>query len=133
MQAGPSRLQPPDEARIIQSFRALRASEYAEIIEECETKFVKEIEFEHFRQNFTYEEAEEIRMEFEKIGMWFQRVEERDWFGAEVDVKFRFFDPAWLGTELAQAGFAVESLTRRQPYPGAEVATARAYILARAV
>ena len=30
-------------------------------------------------------------------------------------------------------GFAVESLTRRQPYPGAEVATARAYILARAV
>jgi ubiquinone/menaquinone biosynthesis C-methylase UbiE len=56
-----------------------------------------------------------------------------EWFGAEVDVSFRFFDPAWLSAELEQAGFAVESLTRRQPYPGAEVATVRAYILARAV
>jgi ubiquinone/menaquinone biosynthesis C-methylase UbiE len=55
-----------------------------------------------------------------------------DWFGAEVDVSFRFFDPAWLSTELEQAGFAVESFTRRQPYPGAEVATPRAYFLARA-
>jgi len=56
-----------------------------------------------------------------------------EWFGAEVDVSFRFFDPAWLSAELERAGFAVESLTRRQPYPGAEVATPRAYILARAV
>ncbi len=55
-----------------------------------------------------------------------------DWFGAEVDVSFRFFDPAWLGAELTEAGFAVESLTRRQPYPGAEVATPRAYFQARA-
>jgi ubiquinone/menaquinone biosynthesis C-methylase UbiE len=56
-----------------------------------------------------------------------------EWFGAEVDVSFRFFDPAWLGRELERAGFAVESLTRRQPYPDAEVATPRAYFLARAV
>jgi SAM-dependent methyltransferase len=55
-----------------------------------------------------------------------------DWFGAEVDVSFRFFDPDWLSTELERAGFAVESVTRRQPYPGAEVATQRAYFLARA-
>ena len=52
---------------------------------------------------------------------------------SEVDVSFRFFDPAWLGAELERAGFAVESLTRREPYPGAEVATPRAYFLARAV
>jgi ubiquinone/menaquinone biosynthesis C-methylase UbiE len=56
-----------------------------------------------------------------------------EWFGAEVDVSFRFFDPAWLSAELERVGFAVESLTRRQPYPDAEVATPRAYILARAV
>jgi len=55
-----------------------------------------------------------------------------EWFGAEVDVSFRFFDPAWLTTELERAGFTIESLTRRQPYPGAEVATPRAYYLARA-
>jgi ubiquinone/menaquinone biosynthesis C-methylase UbiE len=55
-----------------------------------------------------------------------------DWFGAEVDVSFRFFEPARLGTELEHAGFAVESLTRRQPYPGTEVPTPRAYFQARA-
>lgn len=55
-----------------------------------------------------------------------------EWFGAPVDVSFRFFDPGWLGAELDHAGFTVEALTRRQPYPGAEVATERAYFLARA-
>jgi len=55
-----------------------------------------------------------------------------EWFGAAVDVSFRFFDPGWLSAELGRAGFAVEALTRRQPYPGAEVATERAYFLARA-
>lgn len=55
-----------------------------------------------------------------------------EWFGMAVDVSFRFFDPAWLGAELTEAGFAVESLTSREPYPGVEVATLRAYYLARA-
>ena len=55
-----------------------------------------------------------------------------EWFGAPVDVSFRFFDPGWLSAELDRAGFAIEALTRRQPYPGAEVATERAYYLARA-
>src|ERR1043166_8167488 len=76
-------LQAEDEARIVESFRALRSSEYAEIIEECETKFVKEIEFEHFRQNYTFEEAEEIEQDLEKIRRWFDRVRNRDWFKAE--------------------------------------------------
>ena len=61
----------------------LRDKEYAEIIEECETKFVKEIEFEHFRQNYTFEEAEEIEQDLEKIRRWFARIVERDWFGAD--------------------------------------------------
>ena len=55
-----------------------------------------------------------------------------EWFGAPVDVSFRFFDPGWLAVELDRADFTVEALTRRQPYPGAEVATERAYYLARA-
>jgi hypothetical protein len=58
------------------------AQHYNEIIENCEVNFVKEIEFEIFRENFTYEEAEEIRMEFEKLVTWFDRVTVRDWFGA---------------------------------------------------
>src|SRR5207302_10721606 len=77
------RLQPEDEARIIEAFRVQRANEYAEIIEECETKFVKEIEFEHFRQNYTFEEAEEIEQDLDKIRRWYDRVRDRDWFKAE--------------------------------------------------
>jgi hypothetical protein len=77
------RLKPEDEARIVEAFRVQRANEYAEIIEECETKFVKEIEFEHFRQNYSFEEAEEIEQDLDKIRRWFDRVRERDWFKAE--------------------------------------------------
>ena len=72
-----------EEEKLVALFVEQSAQHYREIVENCEVNFVKEIEFERFRQNFTYEEAEEIRMEFEKIGTWFQRVEERDWFGAE--------------------------------------------------
>jgi hypothetical protein len=77
------RLDAEDEARIVAALCAQRTSEYAEIIEECETKFVKEIEFEHFRQNYTFEEAEEIEQDLEKIRRWFERVRERDWFRAD--------------------------------------------------
>jgi hypothetical protein len=77
------RLPPEDETRIIEAFREQRANEYAEIIEECETKFVKEIEFERFRENYTFEEAEEIEQDLEKIRRWFDRVKSRDWFKAE--------------------------------------------------
>jgi hypothetical protein len=71
-----------EEEKLRGLFRDQSAQHYREIIENCEVNFVKEIEFEHFRRNYTYEEAEEIRMEFDKICTWFQRVEERDWFGA---------------------------------------------------
>jgi hypothetical protein len=65
---------------IIARFQGLAASEYAEIVEECETKFEKEIEFERFRENYTFEEAEEIRQDLEKIKRWMGKVEARDWF-----------------------------------------------------
>ena len=63
------------------------------------------------------------------IGDEVRRVDE--WFDSPVDVQFRFFDPVWLTAELEQAGFTVEALTRRRPYPDVEVPTDRAYYLAR--
>jgi len=75
-------LRPADEEHIVESFRELRNKEYLEIVEECETKFVKEIEFEHFRENSTFEEAEEIGQDLEKIRRWFDRIVTRDWFQA---------------------------------------------------
>lgn len=68
--------------QFMDGFRANSAKEYAEIIEECETKFVKEIDFERFRENYTFEEAEEIRQDLEKLRRWLEKVEARDWMGA---------------------------------------------------
>jgi hypothetical protein len=76
------RLRVADDERIVAAFRALRDKEYAEIVEECATKFVKEIEFEHFRQNYSFEEVEEIAQDLEKIRRWYGRVVERDWFAS---------------------------------------------------
>ena len=74
--------QPEDEhAVLVSGFQQASAKEYAEIVEECETKFVKEIEFERFRSNYTFEEAEEIRQDLEKIRRWYEKVVARDWFG----------------------------------------------------
>ncbi|HEY0804504.1 MAG TPA: Chromate resistance protein ChrB [Pseudonocardiaceae bacterium] len=70
-------------ARFVAGFREQSAKAYAEIIEECDTKFVKEIEFERFRENYTFEEAEEIRQDLEKLRRWLERVESRDWIGAD--------------------------------------------------
>lgn len=72
-----------EEATLVEQFRELSAKQYAEIVEECETKFVKEVEFETFRQNYTFAEAEEIEQDLDKIRRWFARVRERDWFGAD--------------------------------------------------
>jgi hypothetical protein len=71
-----------EEAKIVRSFQAQSTLQYDEIIENCEVNFAKEIEFETYRQNFTYAEAEEIRQDLEKIRRWYDRVVERDWFGA---------------------------------------------------
>ncbi|HET8523270.1 MAG TPA: Chromate resistance protein ChrB [Thermomicrobiales bacterium] len=76
-------LRPGDDDKLVTAVRELRDKEYAEIVEECETKFVKEIEFEHFRRNYTYEEAEEIRQDLDKIKRWFASIVARDWFGAD--------------------------------------------------
>ena len=98
-------LVPEDEASLIGGFRDLVAKQYAEIVEECETKFVKEIEFETFRQNYTFAEAEEIEQDLEKIRRWFVRVRERDWFEAPG----RAAVETWIGrcADLLE-GFYVE-------------------------
>lgn len=69
-----------DRLRLEGEWNALRTQEYEEIIEECETKFEREIEFEIFRGNLTAAEAEEIEADLEKIKTWFERVCARDVF-----------------------------------------------------
>jgi len=76
------RLPAAQSARLIAAFRQLSTKEYEEIIEECRTRFAEEVASERERKNFTYEEAEEIREDFEKIERWYRRVVARDWFHA---------------------------------------------------
>jgi len=76
------RFEVADAERLEREWNALRRQEYEEIVEECETKFEREIEFEIFRGNLTASEAEEIEADLEKIRAWFGRVSERDVFGA---------------------------------------------------
>jgi hypothetical protein len=73
-------LPPTQHDELVDVFVGLASKEYAEIVEECESKFVKEIEFERFRDNYTFEEAEEIRQDLDKIQRWFDEVTARDWF-----------------------------------------------------
>jgi DNA-binding transcriptional regulator PaaX len=69
--------------QFVEGFRSQSAKEYAEIVEECDTKFAKEIEFERFRENYTFEETEEIRQDLEKLRRWLKKVEKRDWMSAD--------------------------------------------------
>jgi hypothetical protein len=69
-----------DRERLEAEWNALRTQEYEEIVEECQTKFEREIEFEIFRGNLTSAEAEEIEADLEKIKTWFERIRARDVF-----------------------------------------------------
>lgn len=75
------------QERLITDWNALRTHEYAEIVEECETRFLREVEFELFRKNLTASEAEEIEADLEKIQTWFARVSARDWFEVTARVE----------------------------------------------
>jgi SAM-dependent methyltransferase len=52
-----------------------------------------------------------------------------DFLGHEVEVDFRFYQPADVAAALAATGFAVQAQLERTAYP-AEVDTRRAYLLA---
>lgn len=75
-------LEPAEHRQIVQGLLGASERDYAEIVEECETKFFKEIEFERFRKNYTFEESEEIGQDLEKLRRWLDRVIARDWIGA---------------------------------------------------
>jgi SAM-dependent methyltransferase len=54
------------------------------------------------------------------------------WWGQPVALDFFFLDPAEISDELGAAGFVVEEVIEREPYPDVEHQSRRAYIWARA-
>ncbi len=62
---------------IVEAFIGSRNEEYREVIEQCEA-FLKEIEYEVERHNFSFAEVEENEEELEKLKQWLRKVERRD-------------------------------------------------------
>jgi hypothetical protein len=115
-----------EKEKLIRQFQEQTSNHYQEIIENCEINFTKEIEFETFRKNFTYEEAEEIRAEFEKIVAWYERVLRRDWFGAPNQGQAK----GWIGRcEVLLEEFEAKVFERQEKL-GREAPT-RAALLGR--
>lgn len=54
-----------------------------------------------------------------------------EWWGHPVDLDFLFFERPAVERWLEEAGFTVQARIERQPYVPHEVATQRAYLLAR--
>jgi SAM-dependent methyltransferase len=54
-----------------------------------------------------------------------------EWWGHAVCLDFRFFQPAAITAALEQAGFVIEEVIERDPYPDVEHQSRRAYIFAR--
>jgi ubiquinone/menaquinone biosynthesis C-methylase UbiE len=55
-----------------------------------------------------------------------------EWWGEQVNLDFIFFTTAEMVGYLDASGFSLEETIEREPYPEVEVATRRAYLLARA-
>jgi SAM-dependent methyltransferase len=54
-----------------------------------------------------------------------------DWWGQKVNVDFFFFQPQEMARDLEAAGFEIEEIIEREPYPEVEHQSRRAYIFAR--
>jgi SAM-dependent methyltransferase len=54
-----------------------------------------------------------------------------DWWKHKVNIDFYFFQPAEITRHLRVAGFEIEELIEREPYPEVEHQSRRAYIFAR--
>ena len=54
-----------------------------------------------------------------------------NWFGEPVSVDFFFFRPEEIAERLPAAGFTIEDVIEREPYPDVEYPSRRAYLFAR--
>ncbi|MHB8628968.1 MAG: class I SAM-dependent methyltransferase [Aggregatilineales bacterium] len=54
-----------------------------------------------------------------------------EWWGEKVSMDFQYFSSAEIKASLQAAGFVVEEVIERDPYPEVEVQTRRAYLFAR--
>lgn len=73
---------------IVNKLNSARDEEYAELLEQCD-EFLREIEKESARKNFTFAEIEENEEELDKLKQWHEKIAARDAFGAPLCEKSR--------------------------------------------
>lgn len=71
---------------ILSRFNEARDEEYTELQEQCED-FLKEIDKETVKENFSFAEVEENEAELSKLQEWFAKIGARDFFGASLAQK----------------------------------------------
>jgi SAM-dependent methyltransferase len=54
-----------------------------------------------------------------------------EWWGKPVDIDFVFFERDEMEAKLREAGFEIDEILERDPYPDVEADTRRAYFIAR--
>jgi hypothetical protein len=69
------------ESEVLSAFHAARNDEYEEIVDKCRD-FLAQVEKEHVARHFSFAELEENEVDLVKLQGWFQKVRERDSFGA---------------------------------------------------
>ena len=60
-----------------------------------------------------------------------ETVHKDEWWGEEVSLDFHFYETFEMKAHLAAAGFELEEVIERDPYPDVEYPSRRAYIFAR--
>jgi hypothetical protein len=73
-------LDPSTQCEILERFRQDRDEEYSEMKEQC-ADFIKEIEKEIARKNYSFAELEENEQDLEKLEVWFRKIQGRDFMG----------------------------------------------------
>jgi SAM-dependent methyltransferase len=58
-------------------------------------------------------------------------IQEEELWGHKLSMNFLFFQPSEIKLDLEAAGFAIEEIVEREPYPEVEYQSRRAYIFAR--
>jgi hypothetical protein len=58
-------------------------------------------------------------------------LQEEELWGHKLSMNFIFFQPSEIRLDLEAAGFTIDEIVEREPYPEVEYTSRRAYIFAR--
>lgn len=71
-----------DEQQLVSGYLQAAEAEFAEIAAECTDTFMKKVDFEVFRENFSVEVADTLRQDLVKLRRWYEQAVDRDWMCA---------------------------------------------------